>query len=52
MPLVNISCSKDSGKVNLAASSNDIEDYEYKETDPLPTVREEINLCEIATANV
>ena len=46
MPLVNTHCSKGSGKVNLGATtSNDLDEYEPGETDPLPTVREEINLC-------
>ena len=44
-------CSKASGKVNLGATtSGEAEDYEPAETDPLPTVREEINLCDFVVS--
>ena len=50
IPLVNTNCSKGSGKVNLGATtSGDLDEYEPGETDPLPTVREEINLCNYVT---
>lgn len=49
-PFVNTVSSKGSGKVNLGATtSGDLDDYEPDETDPLPTVREEINLCDFGS---